>query len=88
MHSASICYVRGNDLVSMTQARRLLFRLVSSVHYCAAVGLFSVHGPHDSFVTVIDVAGVRSRINEDYRIRFEEPFTHHLITRRHYSDRF
>ena len=31
---------------------------VSSVHYCAAVDLFSVRQSNDSFVTIIDIIGV------------------------------
>jgi len=31
---------------------------VSSVHYCAAVDLFSAHEPHDCFITIINFIGV------------------------------
>jgi len=67
---------------------RFIFASISSLPYCKAVGVFSVHESHDGCVTVIDVAGGPTRRNKSYRVRFEESFTRELITRRRNSDRF
>ena len=67
---------------------RYVLASVSSMSYCTAVGLLSVHWPHYSFVTVINVAIVLTRRNKAFRVGFKDSFAHHLIARGRDIDRF